>query len=177
MYDIITFIMVDTLMKRAIKNFMKDYLFTIIAVMSLMLLSFSCDTMKSRKHEKGAVPSGLHAVLYPDSESFISSREGRVNARITNGGSTEAYVDLWSLGQAMIALTVTRTDTGERMPPVGPATPRSAEEVKRYKKALGPGEKIEVIYSLHIFSPELPRGAYHVRMAILPSNSVTIIIK
>jgi hypothetical protein len=172
-----TVILINTLMKRTIKNFMKDFFFTLIAVMLFLPLSGSCDTVKSGKPEKGTVQSGLRAVLYPDSESFRSGREARVNARIINGGSSDANVDMWSLGQSMIALKITREDTGERMLPVGPATPRSAEEMKRYIKVLGPGEKIEICYTLHVFSPELPRGTYHVQMATLPSNSVSITIR
>ncbi len=168
---------VNTLMKKTIKNFMEDYFFKFIVVMSLLLLSVSCDPAKSGNPESGSAPSGLCAVLYPASDSFRSSREGRVNATIVNGGTGNTAIDMWSLGQSMLALIVTRDDTGERMLTVGPATPRSPEEMKKYPKIMKPGEKIEISYTLHMFYPELPRGKYTVRMASLPSNSVSVIIR
>jgi hypothetical protein len=156
---------------------MKDYFIKIIIVMSLPAFVVTCGSAKSKNPDTGSSPSGLHAVLYPSSESFRSSREGRVNAVIINSGGRDVTVDMWSLGQSMSALVVTRDDTGERMMPVGPATPRSPEELRNYLKILKPGEKIEVSYTLHIFSPGLPRGGYSVRMAHIPSNNVSVIIR
>jgi hypothetical protein len=167
----------NNLTETAIKNFMKGYFIKLLIVMSLPALVVACGSVKPKNPGTGSSPSGLHAVLYPSSESFRSSREGRVNAMIINSGSSDVAVDMWSLGQSMLALVVTCDDTGERMLPVGPATPRSPEEMRNYLKILKPGKKIEVSYTLHIFSPGLPRGGYSIRMAHLPSNSVSVIIR
>ncbi len=168
---------INKYMKKTIKSFMEDYFFTLIIVMSLPLPIVSCGIEKIGKQKSGTTPSGLHAVLYPESDSFRSSREGRVNARIINDGTGNATVDMWSLGQSMTALIVTSDSTGERMLTVGPSMPRSPEEMKKYITILKPGDTIEISYTLHVFSPELPRGRYLVRMASIPSNNVAVIIK
>lgn len=121
--------------------------------------------------------NGLYGVLVPEHLTFHASHDATVSAVIVNGGSKEETVNMNFLGQPMYALSVTNDATGEPMMTIGPATPLPPEAMKRYLRTLQPSEQLEVEYSLHIFSPELPKGRYTVRMSSLPSNRVQLIIR
>lgn len=75
----------------------------------------------------------------------------------------------------MTALEIINEENGERMQPVGIAAPDSPDTMQI--KVLKPKETIEISYTLHIFSPELPRGRYRIQLRSIPSNKVHIIIQ
>ncbi len=118
----------------------------------------------------------LSARLYPDHASFSTSRKARVFAEITNVGAAPVDIDLWNLGQSMLALDVTN-GSGERMLAIGPSTPQAPEVMKRFRKTLDPGKSIEIEYTLNIFLPELAAGTYSIKMFSIPSNTVRFSIR
>ncbi len=118
----------------------------------------------------------LSARLYPDHASFSTSRKARVFAEIINIGAAPVEINLWNLGQSMLALDI-RNGRGERMLTIGPSTPQTPEVMKRYRKTLDPGKRIEIEYNLNIFSPELAAGTYSVKMVSIPSNTVRVSIR
>ncbi len=130
------------------------------------------DTSAPREDAAGR----LSARLYPGHASFSTSRNARVFAEITNTGTAPVEINLWNLGQSVLALDI-RNGRGERMLTIGPSTPQAPEVIKRYRKALDPGKHVEIEYNLNIFSPELDAGTYSVKMFSLPSNTVRVSIR
>jgi hypothetical protein len=129
----------------------------------------NADFLKSR-------PKGLLALLYPESAAFGSSRESVVKAVIINNGDKEIQVNLWDLGQSMLALDILDSH-GNRKLTIGPSTPLQLKEMKKFMRIMKPCDQIDIDYNLNIFSPDLPPGKYSVRMVSIPSNTVHLIIR
>ncbi|MBN1532397.1 MAG: hypothetical protein JXA20_07030 [Spirochaetes bacterium] len=123
-----------------------------------------------------AMPKRLCARLYPSDASYGAGHEAMLRCLLVNNGKSDVTVDLWTVGQPMYVLDVT-DESGKRIPAIGPSTPVGPEERKKYLKVLGPGERMDLEYTLHIFSPELPPGRYTVTMPGVPSNTVRFRIR
>jgi hypothetical protein len=83
---------------------------------------------------------------------------------------------MWVFGQEMYVLEV-KDASGKRILTIGPSTPVSEEERKKYIRVMRPGERMDLEYTLHIFSPELEPGRYTVAMPGVPSNTVRFRIR
>ncbi len=133
-----------------------------LSILLLFVIGFSANAQ---------LDSDIEVMIESDSSSYVSCRNVSIKAQLINKADHVKHIFPELLENSVLALTV-YNEKGERIPTVPPGVPKNGPFVE-----IQPMESLDLSYTLNMFSPELPKGKYSIRMNQFVSNELHIVIE
>ncbi len=135
--------------------------------LGLFILTFIAFGLQSNAQ----MDNDIEVTIECDSSTYSSCRNVTISGKLINKADHIKHVFPELIESSVLALTV-YNDKGERIPTVPPGVPKSEPFIK-----IKPSDTLELSYDLNMFSPDLPKGHYFVKMNQFASNKIHFEIK